>query len=107
MFYLLMKSSNSRANGSEEDLQGLSFKAWSMSKSRFLIPSFTRKLTINLPLGGAFEHSVWTRGEGIKGSQSSKVQMPGWLPGGTLKLRIFRNERSYVLPPFQVPSYCS
>ena len=103
VFYLLIWRRLKKESGKwlrRKDLQGLSFKPWSMRrKSWLLILSFTRqKLTIKFGLWvGAFEHSVWPLGEGIRGTNLRKIKYAGGRPVGFWRISTL----SYTPFPFR------
>lgn len=100
-----MKSSNSRANGSEEDLQGLSFKAWSTSKSRLLIPSFTRKLTIKFGLWVGHLNTAFGPGEReLRGTSLRKFKCPGGCLVGLWSFAYFETKDRMFYHPFKYPA---
>ena len=84
---LKVKSSLLRANGSEQKVQVL--KLGERIESRSLILPLRKKLTLKSRVWGIWRQ-LWPGGGGGWTNKSSKVQMPGGLPGEILKLRIDR-----------------
>ena len=91
---LKVKSSPSRVNGLEKDLQGLGFKVcWIGRKSRSLfLPCRKKKTYFQIrPLGGAFEHNCGPEGRYFKRINVNRFKCLGGLRRERiLKLRIDR-----------------